>query len=274
MNDQLRTEIEQLSADYAACAKMLTAIGDETRQHLILEMMKIGDCSGVRVGEITEKTNLSRPAVSHHLQIMKDAGIVKVRREGTKNYCYFDPEMSALERLAEALRLTIAVSKALPDRSSADGSMQMDKMGKMNQISVYLFHTGQVRVDRAIPLHERNPLAAGRRNKMILPVSAYFIAHPVGNLLIDTGWDTKYAHERPKQLLAGWIGSALRSSGKTRESTASSDRSDCLRRSLIMCLSATWISTTQAVCGWCGRHGRYARRRKNGTHAASSVCVM
>ena len=109
MNDQLRTEIEQLSADYAACAKMLTAIGDETRQHLILEMMKMGDCSGVRVGEITEKTNLSRPAVSHHLQIMKDAGIVKVRREGTKNYYYFDPEMSALERLAEALRLTILV---------------------------------------------------------------------------------------------------------------------------------------------------------------------
>ena len=59
----------------------------------------MGKCSGVRVGEIAEKTNLSRPAVSHHLQIMKDVGIIRVRREGTKNYYYFDPEMEAFERL-------------------------------------------------------------------------------------------------------------------------------------------------------------------------------
>ncbi len=36
---------------------------------------------------------------------------------------------------------------------------------------------------------------------MILPVSVYLIEHPKGNVLIDTGWDTKYATERPKQLL-------------------------------------------------------------------------
>lgn len=37
---------------------------------------------------------------------------------------------------------------------------------------------------------------------MILPVSAYLIVHHRGNVLIDTGWDTKYATERPKQLLS------------------------------------------------------------------------
>ena len=46
--------------------------------------MKMGNCSGVRVNEITEKTHLSRPTVSHHLQILKDAGVLKVSREGTK----------------------------------------------------------------------------------------------------------------------------------------------------------------------------------------------
>ena len=117
MYERLHDEIDKLSADFAACSKMLTAIGDETRQHLILEMMKMGNCSGVRVGEITKRTNLSRPAVSHHLQIMKDAGIVKVRREGTKNYYYFDPEMSELERLVETLQLAMSISKVLPDRS-------------------------------------------------------------------------------------------------------------------------------------------------------------
>lgn len=61
-----------------------------------------------------------------------------------------------------------------------------------------IFHTGSVRVDKAIPLRERNPLAVtgllrGDKNKLVLPVSAYLIEHPKGTVLIDTGWDTKYA---------------------------------------------------------------------------------
>ena len=60
-------EIEALAEEFSSCRKMLIALGDENRCHLILEMMKMGECRGVRVGEITEKTNLSRPAVSHHL---------------------------------------------------------------------------------------------------------------------------------------------------------------------------------------------------------------
>ena len=76
----------------------------------------------------------------------------------------------------------------------------------MNKITLYIFHTGKVRVDQAIPLHEHNPLAVtgflrSKKKKMILPVSSYLIVHPKGNILIDTGWDTKYAHERPKQFL-------------------------------------------------------------------------
>ena len=113
-------QLAALADDFSACAQMLAAIGDETRQHLILEMMRIGNCSGVRVCEITRHTNLSRPAVSHHLQILKNAGIVKVRREGTKNYYYFDPEMEALEGLVSTLQLAMEVSRALPDRSGQD----------------------------------------------------------------------------------------------------------------------------------------------------------
>ena len=45
------------------------------------------DAHGIRVGEITKKTH-PRPAVSHHLQILKDAGVISMYREGTKNY-YF-----------------------------------------------------------------------------------------------------------------------------------------------------------------------------------------
>lgn len=116
----VQEDVCRLAESFAACSKILTAIGDETRLHLIIEMMKMGNCSGVRVGEITEKTNLSRPAVSHHLRIMKDAGIVKVRREGTKNYYYFDPEMESFERLTAALQLAMDISKRLPDRQGEE----------------------------------------------------------------------------------------------------------------------------------------------------------
>lgn len=117
----IRERVAVLTEEFASCTKILTALGDETRQHLILEMMRSGDCSGIRVCKITEKTNLSRPAVSHHLRILKDAGIVKMRKEGTKNYYYFDPEMESFEKLAAVLQLAMDISKALPDRSGGDG---------------------------------------------------------------------------------------------------------------------------------------------------------
>ena len=79
-----KEQIEQLAADFEKSRKILIALGDKNRQHMILEMMKMGNCSGVRVNEITEKTHLSRPTVSHHLQILKDVGVLKVRREETK----------------------------------------------------------------------------------------------------------------------------------------------------------------------------------------------
>lgn len=116
-SEKMNNETEILSKNFAKCRNLLTAIGDETRQHLIIEMIKIGDCNGIRVGNITEKTNLSRPAVSHHLQIMKKAGLVKVRKEGTKNFYYFDPDVKELDRLISVLQSAKEITKNLPDRS-------------------------------------------------------------------------------------------------------------------------------------------------------------
>jgi len=92
-------EIGQLTDEFAKCQKLLIALGDENRQHLILEMMQMGECRGVRVGEITKRSHLSRPAVSHHLQILREAGILKVRHDGTKNYYSFDRDSRAFETL-------------------------------------------------------------------------------------------------------------------------------------------------------------------------------
>ena len=117
---ELDAEIGQLARDFEDCRKLLIALGDENRQHLILEMVRLKKCTGVRVGEIAERSHLSRPAVSHHLQILKDAGVVKLRREGTRNYYYFDEGAAGLNRLMRMLERARSVMEALPDHSGED----------------------------------------------------------------------------------------------------------------------------------------------------------
>lgn len=117
-------DIRILAEEFEDCRKILLALGDENRQHLILEMLKMEQCSGVRVGAITEKTHLSRPAVSHHIQILREAGLLKMRREGTKNYYYFDADMEAMNRLIGMLSHAKEIMEQLPDRSGGN----MDEM--------------------------------------------------------------------------------------------------------------------------------------------------
>lgn len=114
--EKIWNEIEDLATNFEACQKTLAAIGDETRQHIILEMIRM-DYNGSRVPDITEKTNLSRPAVSHHLQILKDAGIVKMRKEGRMTYYYLDPDMASFGQLSRALMQAVEICAKLPDRT-------------------------------------------------------------------------------------------------------------------------------------------------------------
>lgn len=110
---ELKTEIDRLADSFESCSKLLTAIGDETRQKLIVEMMRFGRYSGVGVNELTEKTDLSRPAVSHHLQILKDAGIVDVRKEGTRTFYFFDLGLKPFERLQSTFELAKDIAERL-----------------------------------------------------------------------------------------------------------------------------------------------------------------
>lgn len=117
---QYQEDVHLLAEEFAQCRNILLALGDENRQHLILEMLKMNQCGGVRVGAITEKTHLSRPAVSHHLRILKDAGLLKVRREGTKKYYYFDADAEAMEALLRMLTHAKQLMEQLPDRSGKE----------------------------------------------------------------------------------------------------------------------------------------------------------
>lgn len=114
-----RTDVAMLAEEIRRSRGTLTALGDEVRQHVMLVMMESGRCEGLRVGEIAARTNLSRPAVSHHLRILKDTGIVGMRREGTRNYYYFDAAQS-LDGLIQTLVHAREILLSLPDRSEEE----------------------------------------------------------------------------------------------------------------------------------------------------------
>ncbi|MBO5473692.1 MAG: helix-turn-helix transcriptional regulator [Lachnospiraceae bacterium] len=109
-------DIERIKKEFQSCQKTFAALGDETRQYLLCALLCC-ECKGSRVLDIAEKTNLSRPAVSHHMQILKNAGIVKARKEGTFIYYYLDPEESEIQKIIDLFSDIQRIMKNVPDRS-------------------------------------------------------------------------------------------------------------------------------------------------------------
>lgn len=59
-------------------ANLFKALGDPTRR-AILDMLKERDCTA---GEIGDAFDMTAPSISHHLGILKNAGLVTDTREG------------------------------------------------------------------------------------------------------------------------------------------------------------------------------------------------
>ena len=66
--------------------------------------------------DIAGRTNLSRPAVSHHMQVLKNAGIVKTRKEGTYVYYYLDPQDSDIKKIIDLFLDIQQFMRNVPDR--------------------------------------------------------------------------------------------------------------------------------------------------------------
>ena len=66
----------------------MDALGDPTRR-AIFEQLREGPRA---VGEIAGDLPVSRPAVSQHLRVLKEAGLVTERRDGTRRLYRLDPD--------------------------------------------------------------------------------------------------------------------------------------------------------------------------------------
>ena len=79
---------------YEGVDDVLDALGDPTRR-AVLELLRGGERS---VGALAGCLPVSRPAVSQHLRILKGAGLVRERRDGTRRLYRVDPEGLAVLR--------------------------------------------------------------------------------------------------------------------------------------------------------------------------------
>lgn len=90
---------ENVIKEFKDCKNVFSALGDKTRQAIIVYMMINCDGKGFRVGELSDKVSASRTAISHHLKVLKENNVVDMRKEGTKNYYYINKESSSLKTL-------------------------------------------------------------------------------------------------------------------------------------------------------------------------------
>jgi DNA-binding transcriptional ArsR family regulator len=101
----------------ASVEEVLKALAEPRRQQ-ILRLVRATPRS---VGEIAEQVDITQQAVSQHLQVLKDAGLVAVRQDGTRRLYAIRPDgLASLDRFLAELwpaglqRLKAAVEADAP----------------------------------------------------------------------------------------------------------------------------------------------------------------
>jgi len=64
------------------------ALADETRQRIMAACC----CQWCSVGELVDRVDVGQPTVSHHLQVLRQAGLVRSRRQGRQTFYKLNQE--------------------------------------------------------------------------------------------------------------------------------------------------------------------------------------
>ena len=97
----LDPEVRTLGDHLAVSRNLLLALADPMRQDLVQLLAR----AELNVGDIADKVTLSRPTVSHHLNILRRAGLVRVRKQGREMYYRLSKEriVGTLQGLLDSL---------------------------------------------------------------------------------------------------------------------------------------------------------------------------
>ncbi|PFE04933.1 transcriptional regulator [Bacillus cereus] len=74
---------ENILEQFRLTTPIFQALGDVNRQQIIMILLKN---DSLNVNQITEQMSISRPAVSHHLKILKQAELVMPNKNGKEIY--------------------------------------------------------------------------------------------------------------------------------------------------------------------------------------------
>ena len=87
-------------ASFRACGPIFAALGDPFRQDIIIHLAA---AERLNVNAITALVPLSRPAISHHLKVLRQAGLVTLERVSRENFysLTLEPGLAALRHLVE-----------------------------------------------------------------------------------------------------------------------------------------------------------------------------
>lgn len=94
--------------------RLFTGLGDSMRLEIIF---LLGEHERLNVGEIAAHFHLSRPAISHHLKVLKDARVLKSQKSATEVYYWLD-----IASLSERLRAILTLLEACPIATNAQES--------------------------------------------------------------------------------------------------------------------------------------------------------
>lgn len=86
---------------------VLKAIADSTRLQIIVLLLKQNIC----VGALARKLNLSEAAISQHLKVLRDAGLVRGEKRGY--FMHYDVEREQLRLLAKEIEALAMVVRAV-----------------------------------------------------------------------------------------------------------------------------------------------------------------
>ena len=78
-----KNEIKKTLKTFNTCVPFFIAMSDEYRQQLIMDIAEAGK-EGINVSNLSAKSKLSRPAISHHLKVLKDADLIRPLKVGTQ----------------------------------------------------------------------------------------------------------------------------------------------------------------------------------------------
>lgn len=114
------TQCQELAKLLHENTAILAALGNETNQHILIQMIRRAGTSGLRIGEIATLSNLSRAAASRHIQELTKAGLLRMRKEGTRHYYLFNQDSPALYHLRELLDFSIRLLDGFPKSMDPD----------------------------------------------------------------------------------------------------------------------------------------------------------